>query len=176
MSINDVIQTRRNGIPKTELSTRYRFCPEFLEKLTALPGGHRDHRIPAEPAKSCSLCLCTADQEWLQSNAKDTHLPNEKSASFPNGNGSTIAGISTLPVLKLPGPDFVASHPSLDDLKITSYIKAFTLLNGVEVTKNVPLRLFAQAFNQFLDTSYQNSDFEARLALLHRVSVLCSCH
>ena len=176
MSINDVIQTRINGILKTEVSIRHRFCPEFLEKLTALPSGHRDHRIPAEPTKACSLCLRTSGQGRLQSCAKDTHLPTEKPTSFPDGNGGTVAGISTLPVLKLPGPDFVAAHPLLEDVKITSYIQAFTRLNGVEVTKNIPPRLFAQAFNHFLDISYQDSDFEARLAVLHRVSVLCSCH
>ena len=172
VSINDIIQTRMNGIREAEVSIRHRFCPEFLEKLTAFPGGHRDLRIPAQPAKACSLCLRAAGQDGLQSSPKDTHLPSKEPTSFPNGNGGTISGTSTLPVLKLPGPDFVAAHASLEDVKITGYIKAFTRLNGVEVTKNVPPRLFTRAFNRFLDNFYQDSDFEARLAVLHRVSLL----
>lgn len=57
----------------------------------------------------------------------------------------------------------------MDDLKITTYIAVLTLLNGVEITKKIPPCLFARGFNKFLNTFYRDSDFEARIAVLHRI-------
>lgn len=171
VSLNDVIQTRRNGL-RTEVSIRYRFCPGFMEKLTALPGGHRDHKIPAQSADSCSLCLPTLGKVQIQSSSRHLHVSNERAYSFLNSDGDPIADISSRPVLKIPGPNFVAAYPSVEDVKITTYIKAFTLLNGVKITGSIPPHHFAHAFNRFLDVSYPHSDFEARLAVLHRVSTI----
>lgn len=170
--INDVIKTRRTGVLKTELLVRYRFSPGLMEKLTAQVGGHRDNRIPAEPGESCSLCPRTTSQDRIQSSPKDAHQPNVKPSSH-SGDSRAKAEISTLPfpTVLIPGPGLAAAHPSLDDLKITTYIAVLTLLNGVEITKKIPPRLFARGFNKFLNTFYRDSDFEARLAVLHRVSV-----
>ena len=102
--INDVIPTRRNGILTSEVLIRYRFCRDFMEKLTALPGGHRDHKIPGESAETCSLCLRTLGQDRLQSSSKDTRSPNEKASSFLNSDDDIIADTSARPVLQTAGP------------------------------------------------------------------------
>lgn len=129
-------------------------------------GGPRDNRIPAEPAESCSLCPRSTREDRLQS------IPNQpyvKPSSLPGDNGG--ANAAARPFLKVPGPGLAATYPSLDDLKITTYIAVFTLLNGVEATMKVSPRLFARGLNKFLNTFYPDSDFESRLAVLHRVSV-----
>lgn len=169
--IKDIIRTRRSGILRIQVLIRYRFCPGFMEKLTALPGGHRDNKIPAEPAASCSVCQHTTDQDQLQSSPKDALQPNVKPRFPPSGNGGANLEISARRIWKVPGPELAAAHPSLDDLKITSYIAVFTLRNGLEATKKVPPRLLVRGFNQFLDTFYPDTDLEARLAVLHRVSL-----
>ena len=168
--IKDVIKTRRTGVLKTELLIRYRFSPGFLEKLTALPGDHEDNRIPAEPAESCSICPHQKGQDQLQSSSKNALQPNVKLSSLPSAIRGADADASARPLVKIPGYRFASAHASLNDLKITSYIAAFTSLNGVEVTRKIKPRLFVRGFNKFLDAFYPGSDFEARLAVLHRVS------
>ncbi|KAF6227430.1 hypothetical protein HO133_008874 [Letharia lupina] len=167
--ITDIIRTRRTGVLRIELLIRYRFSPGFLEKLNALPGGHGDNRIPTEPAESCSLCARVAGQDRRHSSPKDAHLSIVTPSSLRRGNDGASAENSARPCLSIPGPALAAAHPSLDDFKITSYIAVFTLLNGSEVARKVPPRRFVRGFNLFLDTFYPDSDFEARLAVLHRI-------
>lgn len=168
--VTDIIRTRKNGVPGTELSIQYRFCPAFLEILTARPGGHRDTRIHAEPAESCSVCQPDTGQDRQQFIPEIAHEPKVRPSPLTNGNDSANAEIPADPFLQLPGPDFAAMHPSLDELKITNYIEAFKLVNGVDATTNIQPSIFVRGFNQFLNEFYPDSDFETRLAVLYRVS------
>ena len=173
MPVTNTVRTRITSVPRTELSIRYRFSPAFMEKLTARPGGHRDTRILAEPAESCSVCQLNTGQDWQQSIPKVAHQPKARPSPLTSGNSSANAEVPAYPFLQLPGPDFASMHPSLDELKITSYIVAFNLVNGVDATTNIRSSIFVRRFNQFLNVLYPGSESETRLAVLQRVSV-CS--
>lgn len=168
--VRDVIRTRRTGVIDTELLIRYRLSPSFMQKLTALPGGHQDTRIPAEAAESCSLCPHTTTKDQLQSSPQNALQLKVIPSSVSSCNRGANPEISGRPFLRIPGPGFAAIHRSLEDLKITGYIQHSTLLNGIEATSKVPLPLFVRGFNKFLDSFYSDYDFEAKLAVLHRVS------
>ena len=91
--------------------------------------------------------------------------PEKDSLELPIGAGSPHDTDEDAP-WKIPA----ALCPLLGRLTISHFISAFVKLNGNEIFAKASAQQLIGAFNHFVDINYPDSTYEAKLAVLHRVS------